>query len=145
MAHMISPLIMKEPLIRRSQGSTFCTTTLRHRSDTSTISQLFQSFSLSKKLVTNIDPGEKISLFTPNGLILMAPSAAPKLDSSLVSSHLNKATPWSLGLIGFLITLIIWLKFGGIDWVLSGVILDLLLDWFQSVSIILDLILCFWA
>ncbi|KAL5581749.1 hypothetical protein UlMin_014191 [Ulmus minor] len=87
MAHMIPPLIMKEALIRRSQGSTFCTTTLRHRSHTSTISQLRQSFSLSKKLVANIDPGEKISPFTPDGLISMAPSAAPELDSSPASTN----------------------------------------------------------
>ncbi|KAL5545197.1 hypothetical protein UlMin_008981 [Ulmus minor] len=87
MAHTIPPLIMKEALIRRSQGYTFRTTTLRHRSDTSTISQLCQSFSLSKKLVANINPGEKISPSTPDGLISMAPSAAPELDSSLVSTN----------------------------------------------------------
>ncbi|KAL5543045.1 hypothetical protein UlMin_010755 [Ulmus minor] len=87
MAHMIPLLIMKEALIRRSQGSTFCTTALRHRSDTSTISQLCHSFSLSKKLVTNIDPGEKISPSTPDGLILKAPSAVPELDSSPASTN----------------------------------------------------------
>ncbi|KAL5568122.1 hypothetical protein UlMin_024697 [Ulmus minor] len=53
--------------------------TFRCRSETSTISQLRPSFSSSKKLVSNIDPREKISPSTPDGPISMVPSSNARI------------------------------------------------------------------